>query len=112
MGTQRKVACRIVAWRVPQVWHNRRRQKLIAEDTPQRRSNAHPRSRLAWCDWTILVTNVTADVLTAKEVAVLYGARWQIELLPWALEIAGTDRRTERFLDRDAANILGLVTLS
>ena len=37
--------------------------------------------RLAWCDWTILVTNVPADLLTATEAAVLYRARWQIELL-------------------------------
>ena len=31
MGTERKVPCRIVAWRVPQEVANRRRQKLIAE---------------------------------------------------------------------------------
>lgn len=80
MGTQRKVACRIVAWRVPQEVANRRRQKLIAE-TRRKDGRTPTQERLAWCDWTILVTNVTADVLTAKEVAVLYGARWQIELL-------------------------------
>ena len=41
------------------------------------------KERLAWCDWTILVTNVTTELelLTAKEIAVLYRARWQIELL-------------------------------
>ena len=37
--------------------------------------------RLAWCDWTILVTNVPAELLTPKEAAVLYRARWQVELL-------------------------------
>jgi DDE family transposase len=80
IGTERKVACRVVAWRVPQEVANRRRQKLIAE--ARRKDGRVPsKERLAWCDWTILVTNVTADVLTAKEVAVLYRARWQIELL-------------------------------
>jgi hypothetical protein len=80
MGTERKVACRIVAWRVPQEVADRRRQKLIAE--ARRKDGRVPsKERLAWCDWTILVTNVTADVLTPKEIAVLYRARWQIELL-------------------------------
>jgi hypothetical protein len=37
--------------------------------------------RLAWCDWTILVTNVPESLLTPKEAAVLYRARWQVELL-------------------------------
>jgi len=36
---------------------------------------------LAWCDWTILVTNVPAELVTPQEAAVLYRARWQVELL-------------------------------
>ncbi len=36
---------------------------------------------LAWCEWTIYVTNVEADRLSWKEMVVLYRARWQIELL-------------------------------
>jgi Transposase DDE domain len=80
MGTERRVACRIVAWRVPQEVADRRRQKLIAE--ARRKDGRVPsKERLAWCDWMILVTNVGADVLTPKEIAVLYRARWQIELL-------------------------------
>lgn len=80
MGAERKVACRLVAWRVPQEVANRRRQKLIAE-TRRKDGRVPSKERLAWCDWTILVTNVPAEVLTAKEVTVLYRARWQIELL-------------------------------
>jgi hypothetical protein len=80
MGAERRVACRLVAWRVPQEVANRRRQKLIAE--ARRKDGRVPsKERLAWCDWTILVTNVAPDMLTAKEGAVLYRARWQIELL-------------------------------
>jgi hypothetical protein len=80
IGTERKVGCRIVAWRVPAEIANRRRQKLIAE-ARSKDGRTPTKERLAWCDWTILVTNVTADVLSAKEIAVLYRARWQIELL-------------------------------
>lgn len=80
MGTERKVACRIVAWRAPEEVANRRRQKLIAE-ARSKDGRVPSKERLAWCDWTILVTNVPADLLNAKEIVVLYRARWQIELL-------------------------------
>jgi hypothetical protein len=80
IGTERKVGCRIVAWRVPPEMANRRRQKLIAE-TRRKDGRVPSKERLAWCDWTVLVTNVAVDLLKAKEVAILYRARWQIELL-------------------------------
>jgi hypothetical protein len=80
VGTERKVACRIIAWRLPEEQANRRRQKLIAE--ARRKDGRTPGAeRLAWCDWTILVTNTPAELLTPKEAAVLYRARWQIERL-------------------------------
>lgn len=80
MGSERKVPCRMVAWRVPAEVANRRRQKLIA--AARRKDGRTPgQERLAWCDWMILVTNVPADLLTPTETAVLYRARWQIELL-------------------------------
>jgi hypothetical protein len=80
LGTERKVACRVVAWRVPEEVANRRRQKLIA--AARRKDGRMPsKERLVWCEWTILVTNVAAERLTPREIAVLYRARWQIELL-------------------------------
>jgi hypothetical protein len=80
VGAERKVACRIVAWRVPAEVANRRRQKLL--DQARRKGDRPPTpQRLAWCDWTVLITNVPPDLLAPREVAVLYRARWQIELL-------------------------------
>lgn len=80
LGTERKVPCRILAWRVPEEVANRRRQKLIAE--ARRKDGRTPSAeRLAWCDWMILVTNVPAEMLSLREAAVLYRSRWQIELL-------------------------------
>jgi len=80
VGTERKVACRIIAWRLPEEQANRRRQELIAE--ARRKDGRTPGvGRLAWCDWTILITNTPADLLMPKEAAVLYRARWQIERL-------------------------------
>jgi hypothetical protein len=80
VGTARKVACRVIAWRLPEEQANRRRQKLIAE-ARRKDGRAPGQERLAWCDWTILVTNVPPELLTPQEAAVLYRARWQIELL-------------------------------
>jgi len=80
IGIERKVPCRILAWRVPGEVANRRRRKLIAE-TKRKDGRTPSRERLAWCDWTILVTNVPPELLSPSEAMVLYRARWQIELL-------------------------------
>jgi hypothetical protein len=77
---QERLACRLIAWRLPEEQANRRRQKLCQE-TRSKRGREPSMERLAWCDWTILVTNVPVDKLTPKEATVLYRARWQVELL-------------------------------
>jgi hypothetical protein len=80
LGTQRRVPCRLVAWRVPEEVANRRRRKVIA--AARAKDGRTPGAeRLAWCDWTILVTNVPGDRLAPREMAVLSRARWQVELL-------------------------------
>lgn len=80
LSQQAKLPCRIVIWRVPQEVANRRRQKLLA--TARDKGGRPPSAeRLAWCDWTIFVTNVPGDLLTPEEIAVLYKARWQMELM-------------------------------
>jgi hypothetical protein len=80
LGSEQRLACRLIAWRVPPEQADRRRQKLREEF--QRKWGRQPTTqRLAWCDWTILVTSVPTELLTPSEAAVLYRARWQIELL-------------------------------
>jgi hypothetical protein len=80
VGKQAQLPCRIVIWRVPQEVADRRRRKLIA--TARDKGNRPPsRQRLAWCDWTIFVTNVPSELLSPEEIGVLYRARWQIELM-------------------------------
>lgn len=75
-----QLPCRLLAWRLPEERANRRRQKLRKE-TLDKRGCAPSAARLAWCDWTILVTNVPGELLTPPEAVVLYRARWQVELL-------------------------------
>lgn len=80
MGSEQRLPCRLIACRVPEQVANRRRNKLIAE-TKSKRGAVPTDERLAWCDWTILVTNCPENLLAVREAFVLYGARWQIELL-------------------------------
>jgi IS4 transposase len=80
LGEAQRLPCRLIAWRLPAEQANRRRQKLRQEML--KKNGREPSvERLAWCDWTILVTNVPDDLLTPQESAVLYRARWQVELL-------------------------------
>jgi hypothetical protein len=80
LGQEQRLSCRLIAWRVPEEQANRRRQKLRRE-TMSKKGREPSAERLAWCDWTILVTNVPVELMTPEEAVVLYRARWQVELL-------------------------------
>jgi len=75
-----RLLCRLIAWRLPEEQANRRRQKL-RQESKDKGGKEPTAQRLAWCDWTILVTNVPIEKMTPPEAAVLYRARWQVELL-------------------------------
>jgi hypothetical protein len=80
VGKAKRLPCRIIAWRLPEEQAARRRHKLRQEyrNTYGKEPSAQ---RLALCDWTILVTNVPAELMSSTEAVILYRARWQIELL-------------------------------
>jgi hypothetical protein len=80
LGKKERLACRLIAWRLPAEQANRRRQKLRRE-IRDKRGHEPCAERLAWCDWTVLVTTVPDELLTEREAIVLYRARWQVELL-------------------------------
>lgn len=79
LGCKEQLPVRLLAVRVPPEVANQRRRRLHRE--------AHDRGRtpsaeiLAWADWTLLVTNALADLLSLREALVLLKARWQIEWL-------------------------------
>lgn len=79
IGTQDRLACRLIAWKVPEEQVNRRRQRARLE--AKRRGRQPTAATMAACEWTFLITNVPAERLTTEEVVILYRARWQIELL-------------------------------
>jgi hypothetical protein len=79
VGTDAPLAARLLAVRVPPAVAAARRRQLRAE---ARREGKTPNAtRLAWADWTLLLTNVPPDRLSVAEALVLVRVRWQIELL-------------------------------
>jgi hypothetical protein len=79
LGARERLACRLLAVRVPPTVAAERRRKLKrAARAKGRKVSA---ARLAVADWTVLVTNLPVAMLSVAEALVLYRARWQIELL-------------------------------
>ena len=79
LGVADRLPCRLVALRVPQEVADRRRQNAYKK--AQKHGRVPSREYLDWQDWTIFVTNCTAELLSWQAVVVLYRARWQIELM-------------------------------
>jgi Transposase DDE domain len=74
-----RLPCRIIALRAPAEVAARRRQK--ARDKAAKKGRQPTARHLATCDWTVFLTSCPDELLTWKEVVVLYRVRWQIELL-------------------------------
>lgn len=79
LGVVDRIACRLILVRVPQEIADRNRRR--AHEKAAKHGRVATRECLAWCDWTAYVTNCPAELLSWKEVVVLYRTRWQIELL-------------------------------
>jgi len=98
--------------RCPQEVADRRRQKAI--ENGKRKGRTPSQEYLALLDWTIFVTNVPPEMLSVKQVVLLYRVRWQIELVfkLWKSycglgRIAGV--RRERVLTELYAKMIGIV---
>lgn len=76
---QARVACRLLAVRVPQAVADRRRQQLHQQ--ARRKGQTVSQARLDLANWTILLTNVPKTLLSLTEALALARLRWQIELL-------------------------------
>lgn len=112
LGATRRVACRLLAVRVPAAVAAERRRKLKA--TAHDKGRAVSSARLAVADWTILVTNLPVAHLSVAEALALYRARWQIELIFKLWKAQGKvatwrSRKPWRILCEVYAKLLGLV---
>jgi len=79
LGAEERLPCRLIVLWVPQEVAARRRQK--AYERARKHGTVPGAEQLAGCEWTVFVTNCPAELLSWKEVVVLYRARWQIELM-------------------------------
>jgi len=79
IGARERLPGRLVAVRAPQEVVDQRRRRLRKQ--ARQKGKTVGKQRLAWCAWTVFITNVPADRLTVAEVLTLARARWQIELL-------------------------------
>ena len=79
LGVAQRLSARLLAVRVPAKVAEQRRRRLHA--TAKRKGRTVSATQLLLAGWTILVTNVPADILSLVEAQALYHIRWQIELL-------------------------------
>jgi hypothetical protein len=79
LGSQQRIPCRLLAQRAPQEVVDQRRRRL--HEYAIRKQVAVSAQTLALAEWTLLVTNVPPELLSLKEALILYGVRWQVELL-------------------------------
>ena len=112
-GTQNRLPCRLIAWKVPPTIAEKRRRAVRA-DYKHRNRGTPPAKALQACDWTMLVTSLGAKELTVNEAIVLYRARWQIELLfkRWksiGLAVVCSERCDEVELVRFWARLCGML---
>ena len=79
-GAQERLPVRLVALRLPPQLAAQRRRRARAN---ARRDSALRLTKryLQLLDWTILLTNVTADQLSAQQLLEAYSCRWQIEVM-------------------------------
>jgi len=79
LGVKDRLPARLLAERVPRAVAEERRTRQ--RDEARRRGETVSTRGLALAAWTIRVTNVPAERLTAADAMVLGRVRWQIELL-------------------------------
>jgi hypothetical protein len=74
-----EVRGRLICLRVSEQAANERRRKLL--NGAHKKGRMPSKTRLAFCDWTLLATNVSESDLPIEMTWRLYSLRWQIELL-------------------------------
>jgi hypothetical protein len=112
LGAAKQVKCRVVARRASEE-QVKRRHKQQDEYARKHGTQVSQRQR-DWAEWTIVITNVPAALLTLAEAFILLRARWQVELL-WKLwKMQGMvdewhTKNEERILCEVYAKLLGLL---
>lgn len=75
----RRVAVRLLAWRLPKEVANRKREKILVK--AKRNGKTVRPQTLYLAGWVLLVTTLAVEDWPARDLFWLYRHRWQIELL-------------------------------
>lgn len=114
IGVNVRLACRAICVRLPPPLAEARRRQ--AKRAAQKRGHNLTSRTLELMAWNIYITNVPTTMLSPHQVVLLYGVRWQIELVfkLWKSECA-LDRiaglRRERVLCELYARMIGIVLI-
>lgn len=114
LGKKHQLEMRIMAQRVPDEVARKRKRQM--RKTAKKKGYMPSKLSLVLAEWTIYLTNVPKEVLTADQVSLVYRLRWQIELLfkLWKSE-GGIDRiagkTAGRVLCEIYAKLIGLILL-
>jgi hypothetical protein len=79
LGREDQAQARLIALRAPQEVVDQRRRRLREE--AREKGQTVSALRLALAAWTVFVTTIPPELLSAEEALILSRARWQIELL-------------------------------
>jgi hypothetical protein len=79
LGVGRRARARLLVQRVPQEVADQRRRRLREE--AKRKGRQPSAAALALANWTVLITNAPAELLSLSEALVVAKVRWQIELV-------------------------------
>jgi hypothetical protein len=112
LGTKHRLHCRLIAVRVPPDVAQKRLRRLLKKARKKGRKLSD-RQRVL-CQWTVLITDLSADAFSVEEICVLYRVRWQIELLYKAWKSGGgvgrtRGRRSGRVLCEAYAKLLAML---
>ena len=76
---QERVSCRLVTYRLPEAVVTEGRRKALEE--AHKKGRALSQDYLNWLSYGFYITNVSVETLPAKVVRMVYGLRWQVELM-------------------------------
>jgi hypothetical protein len=79
LGKKEHLACRLLVERVPPAVVEQRKRKL--KEYARKKQTPVTAELLALAQWTLIITNIPASLLSISEAIVLLRVRWQIELL-------------------------------
>ena len=79
LGGKQHLACRLLAERVPLTVIEQRKHRL--KEYARKKQTPVTAQLLALAEWTLIITNIPASLLSIPEALVLLRVRWQIELL-------------------------------